>query len=140
MDARPNDLAAFWMPFTANRQFKAAPRLLVAAEGMHYTSHDGRQVLDGTAGLWCVNAGHAHPSIVDAIQKQAKQLDFAPTFQMGHPLAFELAREPGLLQQYRDRIGANRETQPLFDMNRYAGNFADAVERIWMNHVGATPV
>ncbi|MDB5364234.1 MAG: omega-amino acid--pyruvate aminotransferase [Rhodospirillales bacterium] len=91
MDARPNDLAAFWMPFTANRQFKAAPRLLVAAEGMHYTSHDGRQVLDGTAGLCCVNAGHAHPSIVDAIQKQAKQLDFAPTFQMGHPLAFELA-------------------------------------------------
>src|SRR3954468_10880416 len=86
-----NNLDAFWMPFTANRQFKNGPRLLVSAEGMHYTTHDGRQVLDGTAGLWCVNAGHAHPKIVEAIQTQAKQLDFAPTFQMGHPLAFELA-------------------------------------------------
>jgi beta-alanine--pyruvate transaminase len=91
MDARPNDLAAFWMPFTANRQFKAAPRLLVAAEGMHYTSQDGRKILDGTAGLWCVNAGHAHPRIVEAVRTQAQQLDFAPTFQIGHPLAFELA-------------------------------------------------
>ncbi|MCA8882621.1 MAG: aspartate aminotransferase family protein [Rhodobacteraceae bacterium] len=87
----PNDLSAFWMPFTANRQFKSAPRMLVAAEGMHYTSADGRQILDGTAGLWCCNAGHKQPRIVEAIQKQAEELDYAPAFQMGHPKAFELA-------------------------------------------------
>ena len=81
----------FWMPFTANRQFKSAPRLLAAASGMHYTSDDGRQILDGTAGLWCVNAGHGHPKIVAAIQQQAATMDFAPTFQMGHPKAFEAA-------------------------------------------------
>ncbi len=86
-----NNLDAFWMPFTANRQFKKAPRLLVAAEGMHYTSHDGRKILDGTAGLWCVNAGHCHPRIVAAIREQAGALDYAPPFQMGHPGAFELA-------------------------------------------------
>jgi beta-alanine--pyruvate transaminase len=79
------------MPFTANRQFKAHPRMFVAAEGMHYTTADGRQVLDGTAGLWCCNAGHKRPKIVEAIQKQAAELDYAPAFQMGHPKAFELA-------------------------------------------------
>ena len=89
----PNDLRAFWMPFTANRQFKQAPRMFVAAEGMHYTTADGRQVLDGTAGLWCCNAGHRRPRIVEAIQKQAAELDYAPAFQMGHPLAFELANK-----------------------------------------------
>lgn len=87
----PNDLSAFWMPFTANRQFKQAPRMLVAAKDMHYTTDDGRQVLDGTAGLWCCNAGHCRPKITEAIQKQAGQLDYAPAFQMGHPIAFELA-------------------------------------------------
>ena len=87
----PNDLEAFWMPFTANRQFKAAPRLLVGAKDMHYTSHDGRQILDGTAGLWCCNAGHGRAPIVEAIQKQAAEMDYAPPFQMGHPGAFELA-------------------------------------------------
>jgi len=87
----PNDLAAYWMPFTANRQFKAKPRLLVAAEGMHYTTHDGRRLIDGCAGLWCVNAGHARPEIVAAIRAQAGELDYAPPFQMGHPKAFELA-------------------------------------------------
>ena len=94
MDAQvaTNSLDAFWMPFTPNRQFKAAPRLLVAAKDMHYTSHDGRQVLDGAAGLWCVNAGHCRPRIVEAIQKQAAQMDFSPAFQMGHPLAFEAAQ------------------------------------------------
>ncbi|MBD0335576.1 MAG: aspartate aminotransferase family protein [Cyanobacteria bacterium Co-bin13] len=85
------DLNAFWMPFTANRQFKTHPRMLVAAKDMHFTSHDGRQILDGTAGLWCVNAGHCRPRIVEAIQQQATVLDFAPTFQMGHPGPFELA-------------------------------------------------
>jgi beta-alanine--pyruvate transaminase len=87
----PNDLNAFWMPFTANRQFKKNPRMFVAAKDMHYTTSDGRQVLDGTAGLWCVNAGHARPKIVEAISKQAAELDYAPAFQMGHPKAFELA-------------------------------------------------
>ena len=87
----PNDLSAFWMPFTANRQFKKAPRMFVAAKDMHYTTSDGRQVLDGTAGLWCVNAGHARPKIVEAIARQAAELDYAPAFQMGHPKAFELA-------------------------------------------------
>ena len=86
-----NDLDSFWMPFTANRQFKQAPRLLVSADGMHYKSHDGRTILDGTAGLWCCNAGHNRPKIVEAIQKSAATLDFAPTFQMGHPSAFTLA-------------------------------------------------
>jgi beta-alanine--pyruvate transaminase len=87
----PNDLESFWMPFTANRQFKSRPRLLVGAKDMHYTSHDGRQVLDGTAGMWCCNAGHGHPKIVAAIQTQAAEMDYAPAFQMGHPKAFELA-------------------------------------------------
>jgi beta-alanine--pyruvate transaminase len=87
----PNDLSAFWMPFTANRQFKKSPRMFVAAKDMHYTTSDGRQVLDGTAGLWCVNAGHARPRIVEAIASQAAELDYAPAFQMGHPKAFELA-------------------------------------------------
>jgi beta-alanine--pyruvate transaminase len=87
----PNNLSAFWMPFTANRQFKKNPRMFVAAKDMHYTTSDGRQVLDGTAGLWCVNAGHARPRIVEAIGRQAAELDYAPAFQMGHPKAFELA-------------------------------------------------
>ena len=84
-------LDAFWMPFTANRQFKAAPRLLVSAEGMHYKADDGRTVLDGTAGLWCVNAGHGRRQIAAAVERQLSTLDFAPTFQMGHPIAFEFA-------------------------------------------------
>jgi beta-alanine--pyruvate transaminase len=87
----PNDLEAFWMPFTANRHFKAQPRLIARAEGMHYTLTDGRRLLDATAGLWCCNAGHASPRIVEAIREQAAELDFAPTFQWGHPKAFELA-------------------------------------------------
>ncbi|MDP9109591.1 MAG: aspartate aminotransferase family protein [Pseudomonadota bacterium] len=81
----------FWMPFTANRQFKSRPRMLVAASGMYYTTDDGRQILDGTAGLWCVNAGHGHPRITEAIRRQAGEMDFAPVFQMGHPKAFEAA-------------------------------------------------
>jgi beta-alanine--pyruvate transaminase len=83
--------SAFWMPFTANRQFKKAPRLLARAEGMYYWTPEGRQILDGCAGLWCVNAGHCRPKIVQAIQQQAATMDFAPTFQMGHPIAFEFA-------------------------------------------------
>jgi len=79
------------MPFTANRQFKENPRMFVGAKDMHYVTADGRNVLDGTAGLWCVNAGHCRPKITEAIQKQAAELDYAPAFQMGHPKAFELA-------------------------------------------------
>ena len=86
-----NDLEAFWMPFTANRQFKKAPRLIVSAERTHYTTADGRRVLDGTSGLWCVNAGHCRPKIVEAVRKQVGELDFAGSFQMGHPRAFECA-------------------------------------------------
>jgi beta-alanine--pyruvate transaminase len=81
----------FWMPFTANRQFKSKPRMLVSASGMYYTTDDGRKILDGTAGLWCVNAGHGHPKIVAAIQQQAATMDYAPVFQMGHPKVFEAA-------------------------------------------------
>ncbi|MCF6315526.1 MAG: aspartate aminotransferase family protein [Marinosulfonomonas sp.] len=87
----PNDLSAFWMPFTANRQFKKNPRMFVSADGMYYKTAGGRDVLDGTAGLWCCNAGHNRPLITQAIAKQAAELDYAPAFQMGHPKAFELA-------------------------------------------------
>ena len=83
--------SAFFMPYTANREFKKSPRLLERAEGMYYWTPEGRKILDGTAGLWCVNAGHCRPKIAEAIAAQAKKLDFAPSFQMGHPIAFEFA-------------------------------------------------
>ena len=86
-----NNLEAYWMPFTANRQFKKAPRLLVRAKDMYYWAADGHKVLDGAAGLWCVNAGHARPKISEAVANQVKELDYAPAFQMGHPKSFELA-------------------------------------------------
>ena len=91
MSADVSKLDAYWMPFTANRQFKQAPRLLTQADGMFFRDDKGREVLDGIAGLWCVNAGHNRPKIVQAIQQQAAELDFAPPFQMAHPKAFELA-------------------------------------------------
>jgi beta-alanine--pyruvate transaminase len=97
--SQPNDLEPFWMPFTNNRQFKRLPRMLVSAKDMHFRAADGRLVLDGTAGLWCVNAGHGRRRIVEAVQQQVAKLDFAPTFQMGHPLPFELA---GRLVQFMD--------------------------------------
>ena len=98
-------LDAQWMPFTANRAFKLAPRMLVAAKDMHYTAADGRQVLDGTAGLWCVNAGHCRKPITEAIAAQAAVLDYAPGFQMGHPLSFALAeRLAEMLPDDLDRI------------------------------------
>ena len=93
----PNDLSAFWMPFTDNRGFKAHPRMFVAASGMHYTASAGHQVLDATGGLWCVNAGHGRAPIVEAIRKAAGELDFAPTFQLAHPQAFETASRLALL-------------------------------------------
>ena len=91
--AVPAKLDAYWMPFTASRQFKSAPRLLAKAKDMHYWTPDGRQVLDAVAGLWCVNAGHARPKIVAAIAAQAAEMDFAPPFNMAHPKAFELAEK-----------------------------------------------
>ena len=93
MTLNPAALDAYWMPFTANRQFKKAPRLLTQADGMYFIDDRSRQVLDGIAGLWCVNAGHNRPHIVQAIQAQAAELDFAPPFQMAHPKAFELAEQ-----------------------------------------------
>jgi len=87
----PAELEAYWMPFTANRQFKSKPRMMARAEGMYYWTDDGRKILDGFAGLWCCNAGHGRKPIVEAIQRQAATMDYAPAFQMGHPLAFELA-------------------------------------------------
>src|SRR3954465_9672989 len=89
--ANPNDLAAWWLPFTPNRAFKARPRLISGAKGMYYYTPDGRAILDGAAGLWCCNAGHNRDEIVSAIQQQAADLDFSPSFQFGHPKAFTLA-------------------------------------------------
>jgi beta-alanine--pyruvate transaminase len=91
IELAPSTLEAYWMPFTANRQFKADPRLLVAAKGMYFTTQDDRPVLDAIAGLWCVNAGHGCSRIVQAVQQQVAVLDYAPPFQMGHPAAFQLA-------------------------------------------------
>jgi beta-alanine--pyruvate transaminase len=98
-------LDAHWMPFTANRAFKRAPRLLVSAKDMHYVAADGRRILDATAGLWCVNAGHGRAPIVEAIARQAGELDYAPGFQMAHPLSFRLAeRVADLLPNGLDRV------------------------------------
>jgi beta-alanine--pyruvate transaminase len=99
------DLDAFWMPFTANRQFKANPRLLVRADGMHYWTADGREILDGVAGLWCVNAGHSRREITEAVTQQLSTMEYAPTFQMGHPIAFELAnRLAKIAPPHMDRV------------------------------------
>jgi beta-alanine--pyruvate transaminase len=86
-----DEMEAFWMPFTANRQFKANPRMLAKAEGMHYWTPDGRQILDAVAGLWCVNAGHGRKEISEAVSRQIATMEYAPPFQMGHPTAFQLA-------------------------------------------------
>jgi beta-alanine--pyruvate transaminase len=87
------ELEAFWMPFTANRQFKSKPRILAKAQGMHYWTPEGRQILDAVAGLWCVNAGHGRREITEAVSSQLETMDYAPPFQMGHPAAFELANQ-----------------------------------------------
>ena len=101
----PEQMGAFWMPFSANRQFKAKPRLLASAKGMFYRSVDGREILDGTGGLWCCNAGHARDRIVAAVQQQIATMDFAPTFQMGHPLPFKVAeRLAAIAPEGLDRV------------------------------------
>ncbi len=99
------DMSNFWMPFTANKQFKAAPRMFKKAKGMYYTTVDDRQVIDAVAGLWCVNAGHGREEIVQAVTQQMSQMDYAPTFQMGHPIAFEAAtRLAQIMPESMDRI------------------------------------
>ena len=107
----PNDLDSFWMPFTSSRMFKSNPRMQVAAEGCHYIGIDGKRRIDGTGGLWCCNAGHAHPRITEAIQKQAAILDFAHNFGQGHPIAFEAASRlvslaPGFPQVFLTNSGS----------------------------------
>ena len=92
------ELDAFWMPFTANRQFKSNPRLLARAEGMHYWTADGREILDAVAGLWCVNAGHSRREITAAVTKQLSVMEYAPAFQMGHPAVFEAASRLAALE------------------------------------------
>jgi beta-alanine--pyruvate transaminase len=94
---RALNLEHYWMPFTDNRRFKAKPKMVVAAKDMYYTTAEGKQVLDGLATLWCVNAGHTRPRIVEAIRKQAGELDFAASFSLGHPLAFRLAERVAAL-------------------------------------------
>ncbi|GEO79993.1 aspartate aminotransferase family protein [Pararhodospirillum oryzae] len=111
----PTDLDAYWMPFTANRQFKKAPRLLVGADRLYYTTHDGRQVMDTISGLWCVNAGHNRPRIVEAIRRQVGEMDYAPPFQMAHPQVFELA-------------------------TRLAGLFPDGLEHVFFTNSGSESV
>ena len=86
-----SSLDSFWMPFTPNREFKSAPRMVHSASGVTYQSDDGRNILDGTSGLWCVGAGHRHPKISEAMKSQIDVLDFASSFQVGHPGAFQLA-------------------------------------------------
>lgn len=99
------DVSTFWMPFTDNRSFKADPRMFVSAEGMYYFTSNGQPVLDATSGLWCVNAGHGRTHIVNAIREAAGRLDYAPTFQLGHPLAFECAnRLASIMPKGLDRI------------------------------------
>ncbi|HEY4161480.1 MAG TPA: aspartate aminotransferase family protein [Dongiaceae bacterium] len=101
----PNNLEAFFMPFTSNRQFKSKPRLFVKAEGMHYTTIEGRKVLDGSAGLWCMNCGHGRKEISEAVSRQIAEMDYAPPFNMGHPASFELAsRVAALLPAGLDHV------------------------------------
>src|SRR3569832_1534242 len=101
----PNNLEAFFMPFTSNRAFKAKPRLFVKAEGMHYTTIEGRKVLDASAGLWCMNCGHGRKEISEAVARQIAEMDYAPPFNMGHPSSFELAsRVSALLPAGLDHV------------------------------------
>ena len=130
-------LAAWWMPFTANRQFKSSPRLLQRAEGMHYWTDNGRQVLDGAAGLWCVNAGHGRREIADAVHQAMLELDYAPPFQMGHPLAFRAARAlkqvlpPGLERIFFVNSGSEAVDTAL-KMARAFHRACGEPERVWL--------
>lgn len=127
------NLKHLWMPFSANRDFKAVPRLMNEAKGMYYKKPDGTPVLDGTAGLWCCNAGHGHPTIVKAIQDQAEKMDFAPSFQMGHPLGFEAAQK--LLE-----IAPAEEFQYVFFTNSGSESVDSAMKIVmaYQQHIGNT--
>ncbi len=118
----PNELKLdnYWMPFTANRQFKSAPRMLESAHGMYYKDAEGSDVLDGTAGLWCVNAGHGRPQIARAVERQLTRLDYAPSFQMGHSLAFEFAQRLAAISPG----GSAAELDRVF----FAGSGSEAVD------------
>ena len=105
IDDIPNDLSSYWMPFTTNRRFKKNPRFLVTAKDMYYKTNNDKSILDGVAGLWCVNAGHCRPRIVKAVQDQVAEMDYATAFNMGHPKAFTLAsRLAGILPKDIDNI------------------------------------
>jgi len=122
MPPRDYPLEPYWMPFTANRAYKAAPRLLVGAKDMHYLTEDGRQVLDGTSGLWCVNAGHCRPKIVEAIRRQAGEMDYSPAFQMGHPGAFRVAeRVAKLAPGDLDRVFSSEYNRDLREARALLG-------------------
>ena len=124
-------LEHLWMPFSANRDFKSSPRLMNEAEGMYYKKEDGTPVLDGTAGLWCCNAGHSNKKIVDAIHQQVRKLDYAPSFQMGHPLGFEAAQK--LLQ-----IAPSNDFQYVFFTNSGSESVDTALKIAlgYQQHVG----
>jgi beta-alanine--pyruvate transaminase len=119
---KPNmpTLDNYWMPFTANRQYKAAPRLLASAEGMYYTDVDGHKILDATSGLWCVNLGHGRRRIIEAVERQLRTLDYAPSYQMGHPTAFEFA----------EKLAANAPGGPKSGLDRifFTGSGSESVE------------
>ena len=110
------DMSNYWMPFTANRQFKAAPRLLKSAKGMYYTTVDNRQIIDGCAGLWCVNAGHGRTEIIEAVHKQMTEMDFAPSFQMAHPIAFAAAPRVAEVMVIRGKFYVVREREKYEDL------------------------
>lgn len=118
--ANTSSLDNYWMPFTANRQFKAAPRLLSAAKGIYYTSIDEREILDGTSGLWCVNAGHGRAAITEAVSRQLQVMDYAPSFQMGHPIAFDFAARLAAMSPGGPEAGLDR----IF----FAGSGSEAVD------------
>jgi beta-alanine--pyruvate transaminase len=116
LEAPPNAIESYWMPMTPNRRFKAAPAFFSGAEGMHFIRPDGRRVLDAIAGLWCVNAGHCHPRIVEAIRRQAGRLDYSSSFGIAHPMAFH----------YTNRLV--EIAPPGFDHVFLAGSGSEAVD------------
>lgn len=135
---KPNNLDAYWMPFTPNRQFKQSPRMLVGADGVYYRTDDGRQILDGTGGLWCVNAGHNRPRIVEAIRKQAGELDYSPAFMFGHAKVFELASRvtqyfpAGLDRMFFTNSGSEAVETALKVANAYHRARGDAGRYRWV--------
>jgi len=129
-----SELSAWWMPFTANRQFKSAPMLLARAEGMHYFTPEGRPVLDGASGLWCVNAGHGRKEIVEAVSAAISELDYAPPFKIGHPFAFRAADAV-----YRDTFDTGRHTVVSLEPRVVLADYDPADETLTVYHSGQAP-